>query len=85
MDMEKGKLKKPDSSRTATNLKDSTNLGHMGSLRLNYQPKSIQRIDLGCSDMQPGLHVEPLTAVAGIASDSVACLWIMFPYLGYLV
>ena len=64
-----------------------------GSQRLNYQTKSKHQLDLAhatppCShveDVQLGLHVGPPRTGEWAVPESVACLWILFPSLGFLV
>lgn len=56
----------------------------------NHQPKNIHRLDLAppatyVADVQLGLHSGPPTTGAGAGPDSVACLWNLFPWLGWLV
>lgn len=49
------------------------------SLHLTTAPRTY------ATDVELGLYVGPLTTRTGTVSDSVACLWIPFPWLGCLV
>ena len=58
----------------------------LGPLKLRHKPESMHGIDLGpytyVTVVQLGFYVVPPTAGAGIVSDCVTCLWILFSYHG---
>ena len=55
---------------------------------MNHQPTTTHGLCLGsphiCSRLHLGLHVGSLTIGVEAVSDSVACHWILFPYLDCL-
>jgi hypothetical protein len=59
-------LRELEGSRTPQeDLESQLTWAHGGSERLNHQPKSMQALCTHVADMQLGLHVGPLTIVAG--------------------
>jgi hypothetical protein len=79
----KGPWREEDITRRST---ESTNLGPCG---LTTSQREYGVLDLGSHTdvayMQLGLHVGPLRVETRAANDFVACNWIPFPYLDYLV